>query len=99
MAVTKAIATRYRRSDRAGKETILDELCALAGWHRVHARKALRQALTPRVVRPRRLRPPVYGQEVIAALRVVSAMMDASVGKRRHRSCPRSWTGWRRLGS
>jgi hypothetical protein len=38
--LTKAIATRYARADKAGKGRILDELCAIAGWHRNHARKA-----------------------------------------------------------
>jgi len=44
-AVTKAIATRYRRAGKADKGTILDELCATTGWHRSHARKALARAL------------------------------------------------------
>lgn len=43
-AVTKAIATRYKRADKAAKGVILDELCAMTGWHRSHARKALGRA-------------------------------------------------------
>ena len=49
-AVTKAIATRYKRADKVAKGVILDELCATTGWHRSHARKALTQALTPKIV-------------------------------------------------
>ena len=51
-AVTKATATRYRSSSRAVRAQVLDELCELTGWHRDHARKALREAFGPRRVRP-----------------------------------------------
>ena len=81
-AVTKTIATRYRRASKAGKGRILDELCATTGWHRNHARKALGLALRPRVVRERRPRPATYGPEVLAALRLCWAVLGAPTGKR-----------------
>lgn len=81
-AVTKAIATRYKRAGKATKGVILDELCATTGWHRNHARKALAAALMPKIVRPRTPRPPTYGPEVMVALRFCWAVLGAPAGKR-----------------
>lgn len=81
-AVTKAIATRYRRADKVAKGVILDELCATTGWHRNHARKALAAALRPRIVKPRKARAPRYGEDVVAALVFCWAVLGAPSGKR-----------------
>jgi hypothetical protein len=81
-AVTKAIATRYKRADKTAKGVILDELCATTGWHRNHARKALALALKPRVVRPRAPRAPKFDADTIVALRFCWPVLGAPTGKR-----------------
>jgi hypothetical protein len=81
-ALTRAIAIRYRRAGKADKAKTLDELCATTGWNRDHARKALRGALQPRVVRQRRRRPPKYGPKVVAALVVCWMVLGMPAGKR-----------------
>lgn len=81
-AVTKTIATRYKQASKSGKAKILDELCATTGWHRDHARKALRSALTPKVVRERTPRPSKCSPNVVAALIFCWAVLGMPAGKR-----------------
>jgi len=81
-AVTKTVATRYLRADKTGKGRILDELCATNDWHRNHARKALTQARTPEIVKPRIPRPPRCGPKVVAALLFCWAVLGMPAGKR-----------------
>src|SRR3954468_11916686 len=81
-AVTKATAIRYSLASKRGKSRILDELCANTGWHRNHARKALKSALQPKIVTPRSPRPMKYGPNVIAALAVCWTLVRMPAGKR-----------------
>lgn len=82
-AVTKQLAHRYARASKSVKGHILDEVCALTGWTRRHARRALTNARTATSVQaPRRPRERIYGPEVLEPLRVVWATMNGPSGKR-----------------
>ena len=82
-AITKTIATRYKRADKESKGVILDELCATTGWHRNHARKALAAALKPKLVKPaRKARAPGYDADTVVALGFCWAVLGAPTGKR-----------------
>lgn len=89
-AVTKQVALRYRKASRQEKGVMLSELCALTGWNRDYARRALREAAArppiPRGQRRaapvRKRRAPVYDEAVVDALRVIWVLMDFPCGKR-----------------
>lgn len=81
-AVTKQMARRYRRASKSEKGTMLDELCALTGWTRRHARRALAQAASAQATATRRPRPRTYGPEVLEPLRFVWATLGGPAGKR-----------------
>lgn len=81
-AVTETTAIRYRSASKRAKTKILDELCANTGWHRNHARKALKAALQPKIVTARSPRPVKYGSDVIAALTVCWTVLGMPAGKR-----------------
>jgi hypothetical protein len=81
-AVTKQMARRYQKGTKTEKGRMLDELCALTGWTRRHARRALAEATSDRPRPQRRPRPRTYGDDVVAALRFVWATLDGPAGKR-----------------
>jgi hypothetical protein len=81
-AITEGTATRYQLASKRGKSRILDELCANTGWHRNHARKALKAALQPKIVTARSPRPVKYGPDVIAALTACWTVLAMPAGKR-----------------
>jgi transposase InsO family protein len=81
-AVTKKMAAAYKRSTKPEKTRILDELVGLTNWHRDHARHALKEAASIKLVRPRRARPPTYGPLIDEALLHVWMLTRYPAGKR-----------------
>ena len=82
-AVTRQTALRYQSAKKKDKAQILNELCALTGWHRDHARKALRTALIPEpAAQQQKPRTRQYQPEDIQALLKIWAVLNAPCGKR-----------------
>ena len=92
-AVTKAQLARWPKATKSEKSAILDAVCQVTGWHRDHARKAIRQALAEQAAggpRPRRPRAPVrvYDDAAVDLLTRCWAVLDGPTGKRLHPALP-----------
>ena len=80
--ITSAIAERYRTGGRLKKARILDELCAVTGWHRKHAIRALSAAKSQPLPARRRRRGRTYGASVRDALITLWDASDRVCSKR-----------------
>jgi transposase InsO family protein len=85
--------SRWPKATKAEKSAIPDAVCEVTGWHRDHARKAIRTALADRAAGgppPRKQRDPVlvYGEEAVELLTRCWAVLDGPTGKRLHPALP-----------
>src|SRR5260370_14710198 len=87
--IRAAVIDRYRSAGRADKGRILDELCAVTGWHRKHAVRALaiHGAISPEARRQRR---PTYRASIRDALVAMWEASDRICGQRLRGMIPTS---------
>jgi hypothetical protein len=79
--VVAAVAERYRSVNRSEKGRVLDELCAVTGWHRKHAIRALTDRCRDTAAAPRK-RACRYGGPIKDALAALWEASDRVCGKR-----------------
>src|SRR5215831_11391181 len=79
--VASAVVGRYRSAGRTEKGRILEELCAVTGWHRKHALRVLAEHCSNKARLPRQRRRR-YGATVKDALMALWEASDRVCGKR-----------------
>ena len=102
-AITKAQLAKWPKATKSEKTVILDAVCQVTGWHRDHARKAIRQALAEQsrpgpTTRKRRDPVRVYDDAVVALLTRCWAALDGPTGKRLHSALPEALANLERHG-
>src|SRR4051812_10289392 len=91
-AITKAQLAKWPKATRSEKTLILDAVCQVTGWHRDHARKAIRLALADQAhggPAPRKRREPArtYDDGAVELL-IRWAALDGPAGKRLQPALP-----------
>jgi hypothetical protein len=82
-AYLKAIRKRYRTEKREGKKRILDEFCAICGYHRKYAIRLLSAPRVTKAAGKSRERKSQYGSpKLLAVLKRVWLAADQPCGKR-----------------
>jgi transposase InsO family protein len=89
-AITKAQLAKWPKATRSEKGVILDAVCEVTGWHRDHARKAIRTALAGTGPGPRQPREPIrrYDDAAVDLLTRCWAVLDGPTGKRLRPALP-----------
>lgn len=87
-AYLKAIRSRYRRAGKKAKAAILDEFCAVCGYHRKYAIRLLNRRGKPRA-RRRPGRKPIYpSPELLSALKRLWFACDQMCSKKLKAAIP-----------
>jgi hypothetical protein len=68
--LARALAPRYVHASRREKGELLDEFCAITGYTRKHALVLLSDPPAEQRISNHRGRPPSYGPDEVALLRV-----------------------------
>lgn len=93
-AITRNQIVKWPKATKTEKTDILNAVCSITGWHRDHARKAIRHAVAlhaaGELTRPRKPRTPVqqYSVEAIGLLTKCWAALDGPTGKRLQPALP-----------
>jgi hypothetical protein len=80
--LARALAPRYVHASRREKGQLLDEFCAITGYTRKHALVLLSHPPAELRASNHRGRPPSYGPDEVALLRVCWAALDGICSKR-----------------